>query len=247
MSRPSWSKRSGTASIVESSPRRGPGESAPPPSAGPEGRLHPDLEQYGFASVLAWCFQNILAHIAAPWYGQRMFSARSDRIAYRAMLINTVAITGLYGLVAVTTMLTRVLLPDLTSPEEALPRLVLEYTPPILQGLILVTLLLVGKSTMIAIWNSAVSIGTNDIARRYLARDRPDMFYVRLGRVLFVAIGATTLVLSLTIVGSILLVLTYVSVYLALLAFPILAGLYWKRFTTPAAHSLLNRRASASS
>lgn len=164
-----------------------------------------------------------------------MFSARSDRIAYRAMLINTVAITGLYGLVAVTTMLTRVLLPDLTSPEEALPRLVLEFTPPILQGLILVTLLLVGKSTMIAIWNSAVSIGTNDIARRYLARDRPDVFYVRLGRVLFVAIGTTTLVLSLTIVGSILLVLTYVSVYLALLAFPILAGLYWKRFTTTAA------------
>lgn len=194
-----------------------------------------DLEQYGFASVLAWCFQNILAYVAAPWYGQRMFSARSDRIAYRAMLINTVAITGLYGLVAVTTMLTRVLLPDLTSPEEALPRLVLEFTPPILQGLILVTLLLVGKSTMIAIWNSAVSIGTNDIARRYLARGRPDVFYVRLGRVLFVAIGATTLVLSLTIVGSILLVLTYVSVYLALLAFPILAGLYWKRFTTTAA------------
>ncbi|WP_051898418.1 sodium:solute symporter family protein [Sciscionella sediminilitoris] len=198
-----------------------------------------DLDRYGFASVLAWCFQNILAYIAAPWYGQRMFSARSERIAYRGMVINTVAITVLYGLVAVTTMLSRVLMPHLARPEEALPRMVLNYTPAILQGLILVTLLLVGKSTMMAMWNAAVSIATNDVIRRYLAKDRPSIFYVRIGRLLFVAIGATTLVLSLTMVGSILLALTYISVYLALLAFPILAGLFWKRFSTAAAFGSL--------
>lgn len=194
-----------------------------------------DLENYGFAAILTWCFQNIMLYVAAPWYGQRIFSARNERVAYRAMLVNTVLIVVLYGLVAMTTMFSRVLMPDLDQAEEALPRLVLEYTPPIVQGLLLVTLMLVGISTMVAIWNSAVSIVVNDLLKRYAFRDRSDRFYVKASRVVFLLLGLSTLVFALSFVGNILIVLTYVSVFTALLAFPILAGLYWKRFTTDAA------------
>lgn len=194
-----------------------------------------DLETYGFAAVLTWGFQNIMLYLAAPWYGQRIFSARTEKIAYRGMIINTVLITVLYGFVALATMFSRVLMPDLDAPEEALPRLVLDYTPPVLQGLLLVTLLLVGITTMVAIWNAAVSIVVNDLLRRYAFRDRDDRFYINASRVVFVVLGASTLVFALTFVGSILLVLTYVSVFTALLAFPILAGLYWRKFTTLAA------------
>lgn len=194
-----------------------------------------DLESYGFAAILTWCFQNIMLYVAAPWYGQRIFSARNERIAYRAMLVNTVLIVVLYGLVAMTTMFSRVLMPDLDKAEEALPTLVLEYTPPIIQGLLLVTLMLVGISTMVAIWNSAVSIVVNDLLKRYAFRDRSDQFYVKSSRVVFLLLGISTLVFALSFVGNILIVLTYVSVFTALLAFPILAGLYWKRFTTDAA------------
>ncbi|TCP48474.1 SSS family solute:Na+ symporter [Tamaricihabitans halophyticus] len=198
-----------------------------------------DLDNYGFAAIMTWCLQNILLYVAAPWYGQRIFSARNERIAYRAMLTNTVLIVVLYALVALATMFSRVVLPNLDNPEEALPRLVLEYTPPIIQGLLLVTLLLVGISTMVAIWNSAVSIVVNDLLKRYLFRARTDRFYVLSSRVVFLVLGASTLVFALTFVGNILLALTYVSVYTAMLAFPILAGLYWKRFTTEAALSSL--------
>ncbi|WP_158559920.1 sodium:solute symporter [Prauserella sp. PE36] len=194
-----------------------------------------DLQDYGFAAILTWCFQNIMLYIAAPWYGQRIFSARNERIAYRAMLTNTVLITVLYALVALTTMFSKVVMPNLDKPEEALPRLVLEYTPAVVQGLLLVTLLLVGISTMVAIWNSAVSIVVNDIVKRYVFRDRTDRFYVATSRVVFVVLGMSTLAFALTFVGNILIALTYVSVFTALLAFPILAGLYWKRFTTTAA------------
>ncbi|MER5493215.1 sodium:solute symporter family protein [Streptomyces sp. LE64] len=194
-----------------------------------------DLENYGFAAILTWCFQNIMLYVAAPWYGQRIFSARNERVAYRAMLANTVLIVVLYAFVALATMFSRVLMPDLDKPEEALPRLVLEYTPPIIQGLMLVTLLLVGISTMVAIWNSAVSIVVNDLLKRYAFRERSDQFYVRASRIVFLVLGLSTLVFALSFVGNILLVLTYVSVFTALLAFPILAGLYWKRFTTDAA------------
>lgn len=194
-----------------------------------------DLKDYGFAAVLTWGFQNIMLYVAAPWYGQRVFSARNESVAYRGMLINTVLITVLYGLVVLATMFSRVLMPNLGAAEEALPRLVLNYTPPILQGLLLVTLLLVGITTMVAIWNAAVSIVVNDLLRRYAFKARDDQFYVWLSRGVFVVLGISTLVFALTFVGSILLALTYVSVFTALLAFPILAGLYWRRFTTLAA------------
>ena len=124
-----------------------------------------DLEDYGFAAILTWCFQNIMLYVAAPWYGQRVFSARTEKIAYRGMLANTVLITALYSLVAVTTMFSRVLMPDLEQPEEALPQLINDYLPAVMQGLMLVMLLLVGISTMVAIWNSAVSIVVNDSSK----------------------------------------------------------------------------------
>lgn len=194
-----------------------------------------DLEQFGFAAILTWGLQNILLYIAAPWYGQRVFAAKTEKIAYRAMLVNTVMITVLYGTVVLTTMFSRVLLPDLEAAEEGLPQLVSEFAPPILQGLILVMLLLVGISTMVAIWNSAVSIVINDFVRRYFARNRSDNYYIWASRVVFVILGASTLFFALTFIGNILLALTYVSVFTAMLAFPILAGMFWKRFHTTAA------------
>lgn len=198
-----------------------------------------DVEDYGFAAVLTWCFQNVMLYIAAPWYGQRVFSARNEKIAYRAMLGNTVLITTLYALVVMATWFSRVLMPDLKSPEEALPRLVESYAPPLVQGLLLVTLLLVGMSTIIAIWNSAVSIVINDFVRRYFAQRRSDEFYIWASRTVFVVLAISTAACAITFIGSILLVLTYVSVFTALLAFPILAGLYWRRFTALAALSSL--------
>lgn len=194
-----------------------------------------DLENYGFAAILTWGFQNIMLYIAAPWYGQRIFSAKTETIAYRGMIINTVLITVLYGIVALTTMFSRVLMPDLENPEESLPMLINNYLPPIIQGFMLVTLLLVGITTMVAIWNSAVSIVVNDFVRRYFARNRTDSYYIWSSRVVFVILGISTLMFALTFIGNILLALTYVSVFTALLAFPILAGLFWKRFTTVAA------------
>lgn len=194
-----------------------------------------DLESFGFAAILTWCLQNILLYVAAPWYGQRIFSAKSEKIAYRGMIINTILITVLYGFVALATMFSRVLMPNLESSEVALPTLILNYSSPLLQGFLLVTLILVGISTMIAIWNSAVSIVINDLYKRYIAQNKSEKHYILSSRICFLILGISTIIFALTFVGNILLALTYISVFTALLAFSILAGFYWKRFNTKAA------------
>ena len=68
-----------------------------------------------------------------------------------------------------------------------------------------------------------------------MLRNKSDAYYIRVSRITFVVLGASTLLFALSLIGNILLVLTYVGVATALLAFPILAGLYWRRFTTAAA------------
>jgi SSS family solute:Na+ symporter len=194
-----------------------------------------DIDDFHFGIVLTWGFQVTLLYIAAPWYGQRIFSAKNAKIAYNGMLINTILLAVLYGLVALTTMFSRVLMPNLDSAEQALPMLILNYTPPILQGLLLVTLLLVGMSTIIAVWNSAVSIVINDLFKRYLVKDKSERFYINASRVAFIIIGITTMLNGLSFIGNILQSVIYLQVFTCMLAFPILAGIYWRRFNTKAA------------
>lgn len=194
-----------------------------------------DIDTFHFGVVLTWGFQVTLLYIAAPWYGQRIFSAKNDKIAYNGMLINTVLLAFLYGLVALATMFSRVLMPNLENAEQALPMLILNYAPPILQGLLLVTLLLVGTSTIIAVWNSAVSIVINDLFKRYFVKNKSERYYINASRVAFVVIGITTMLNALSFVGNILESVIYLQVFTCMLAFPILAGMYWKRFNTKAA------------
>ncbi|UZN00593.1 hypothetical protein OL548_14350 [Lysinibacillus sp. MHQ-1] len=73
-------------------------------------------------------------------------------------------------MVVLATMFSKVVFPSLDKPEEALPLLIATQSNSLVQGLLLVTLLLVGVSTLIAVWNSAVSIIVNDVVRRYFLK-----------------------------------------------------------------------------
>ena len=191
-----------------------------------------DLPSYGFGVVLTWGLSVTMSYIASPWYGQRIFSARDERTAVRAMAINTFSVTALYALAVGATMFARVALPPVSEPETALPRLIRDFAPPVLQGFLLVTLLLVGTSTIVAMMNAGANIATNDFVRRYLVKNASDRVYTNVGRICLLLIGTLTIFFARTFIGNILLAVLYISVYLVQLAVPILAGFYWRRFNT---------------
>ncbi|QQK76658.1 sodium:solute symporter family protein [Salicibibacter cibarius] len=198
-----------------------------------------DIEDYHFGIVITWGITVAASYIGSPWYGQRIFSAKDEQTARLGMLINTFSITGLYALIVFATMFSRVALPSIDNPEEALPSLIATYAPPIIQGILLITLLLVGMSTIVAMMNSAVSITVNDIVQRYLFKNKDEKFYINISRLCFLLVGAVTIVFSLLFIGNILLALIYISAFLVQLSFPILAGFYWKKYNTIAAMSSL--------
>ena len=185
-----------------------------------------------FATAMTWGLQITFLYIAAPWYGQRIFSAKNESVAYKAMLLNTFFIVALYGMVVLATMLSKVVFPNLNYPEQALPLLINNYANPFLQGFLLVTLLMVGISTMIAVWNSAVSIVVNDIVSRYWAKDKGDKYMIRISRLFLLLIALSTLALGIMFIGNIQHSLLFLSTFTGMVAIPILMSLYWKKYNS---------------
>lgn len=190
-----------------------------------------------FATAMTWGLQITFLYIAAPWYGQRIFSAKSESVAYKAMLLNTFFIVALYGIVVLATMLSKVVFPNLAYPEQALPLLINEYANPFLQGFLLVTLLMVGISTMVAVWNSAVSIIVNDIVSRYWAKNKGDKYMIRISRLFLFLLAISTLALGIMFIGNIQHSLLFLSTFTGMVAIPILMSLYWKKYNSVGAIS----------
>lgn len=192
-----------------------------------------------FATAMTWGLQITFLYIAAPWYGQRIFSAKNESVAYKAMLLNTFFIVALYGIVVVATMLSKVVFPNLAYPEQALPLLINEYANPFIQGFLLVTLLMVGISTMIAVWNSAVSIAVNDIVSRYWAKNKSDEYKIGISRLFLLLIAISTLALGIMFIGNIQHSLLFLSTFTGMVAIPILMSLYWKKYNSVGAISTM--------
>lgn len=191
--------------------------------------------EVNFPTALTWGLQITFMYIGSPWYGQRTFAARSDKIAFTGMLFNMICVVFLYGLVVLATMLARVAMPNLPRPEEALPLLIVNNSVPLIQGFLLVALLFIAISTMIAVWNSAVSILVNDIIGRYLLKNKTDRYYINLSRLGLVVIATCTLTLGLLFIGSVQASLLYLSTFAGMVAIPILISIFWRRYNTPAA------------
>ncbi|MCM3571211.1 sodium:solute symporter [Neobacillus mesonae] len=185
-----------------------------------------------FATAMTWGLQITFLYIAAPWYGQRIFSAKNENVAYKAMLFNTFFIVALYGIVVLATMLSKVVFPKLDYPEQALPLLINNYANPIIQGFLLITLLMVGISTMIAVWNSAVSIVVNDVVNRYWAKDKDDKYKIAISRLFLFLIAISTLVFGIMFIGNIQHSLLFLSTFTGMVAIPILMSLYWKKYNS---------------
>lgn len=188
-----------------------------------------------FPIALTWGLQITFLYIASPWYGQRIFSAKNEDVAFKGMIFNTGLITILYAFIALATMLAKVSMPELARPEEALPLLIANFGHPIIQGLLLVMLLLVGTSTMIAVWNSAISTIMSDIVRRYLAKNKSEQYYINVSRLGLLIIAISTLFFGIVFVGNIQNSLLYLSAFIGMVAVPIIISIYWKRYTAKAA------------
>jgi SSS family solute:Na+ symporter len=174
---------------------------------------------------------------------QRALSARNLSAAQRTPLIGAFPKLVIPFIMVIPGMVALIVIKGLGGKEEilqynnAIPLLMNKYLPNGMLGLALTGLMasfMAGVAANVSAFNTVV---TTDIVEPYLVRDRPDDYYVRMGRI--VTIGGILVSISTALIASTYSnLMNYIQALFSIFNAPLFAtfiiGMFWKRMT-PAA------------
>ncbi|MDX1674234.1 MAG: sodium:solute symporter family protein [Longimicrobiales bacterium] len=150
------------------------------------------LTFFGYVAILWWAFRR---SDGGGEFIQRLSSVRTEADAEKAAwffnIMNYVVRTWPWVVVAVVAL---VVYPDLDDPELGYPRLMLDFLPAGVLGLVVASLVAAFMSTVSTAINWAASYITNDLYGRFVRPDAPDaelVWFARVASVLVTALGAT--------------------------------------------------------
>lgn len=180
---------------------------------------HPVLP-FRFVSTLMvlTCF----TYIAAPWYGQKIFAARSPRIAVQAVALSAVLVFVLYGVTVLAAAMYRATAPALEVADLVVPSMMARWLPAGLRGMGLAMLFTAALTTLAGVWSAMATMLSADFG---LARD------VRGQRQAVVLLALLSWLGGTFLVDDILNRLILANIPVAALSFALLAGFHWPRAT----------------
>lgn len=167
-------------------------------------------------------------YIAAPWYGQKIFAARSTKVAFRAVGISAVLVFLLYGAVVLAAAHLRAAQPPLADAQLAVPTMVLVWLPAGLRGFAYAVLFGAALTTLAGVWSAMAAMIAADFGGPRLAT-------VPSQRALLVLFAISSWLGATFLVDQILDRLILANIPVAALSFALLAGFHWPRATTAGA------------
>jgi Na+/proline symporter len=160
-------------------------------------------------------------YICSPWYGQKIFAARSERVAFAGVAVTSVLVFLLYASVQAAAAFYRLERPDLPDAQAVVPEMVNAWLPSFARGVAYAVLFTAAMSTLVGAWSAMVAMAVADFAPRLLAgvgRQR----LLTAGLAVLSWLGANLLVDD--ILGKMILA----NIPIAALSFALLAGFHWK-------------------
>ena len=167
-------------------------------------------------------------YIAAPWYGQKIFAARSTTVAFRAVGISAVLVFLLYGAVVLAAAFLRAAQPPLADAQLAVPTMVLVWLPSGLRGFAYAVLFGAALTTLAGVWSAMATMVAADFGG-------PQLATVASQRTLLVLFAISSWLGATFLVDQILDRLILANIPVAALSFALLAGFHWPRATTAGA------------
>ncbi len=167
-------------------------------------------------------------YIAAPWYGQKIFAARSTSVAFRAVGISAILVFLLYGAVVLAAAHLRAAQPVLADAQLAVPTMVLVWLPAGLRGVAYAVLFGAALTTLAGVWSAMATMIAADFGG-------PQLSTVSSQRTLLVLFAISSWLGATFLVDQILDRLILANIPVAALSFALLAGFHWKRATTAGA------------
>lgn len=183
---------------------------------------HPALPFWFVTTLIVLtCF----TYIAAPWYGQKIFAARSERTAFAAVAWSSVLVFLLYGATVVAASHYRAVAPNLADPQLVVPMMIRDWLPAGLRGVGFAVLFAAAVTTLGGVWTAMAAMVAVDFGWSRGGTVAMQRLVIGLLAVLS-WLGATFLV------DDILSRLILANVPVAALAFALLAGFHWGGATT---------------
>jgi Na+/proline symporter len=185
----------------------------------------PDLLPYRF--IISLVILTMFTYILAPWYGQKIFSAKSKRVAFSAVILAAIFVFIFYGVGVLSTAYLKASGIVISSPDMAIPEIINLYFPVGLKGVAYATLFMISGTTLAGVWSAMSSMIITDFGR--------SSTNYRQGLLMTLLFAATSYVLGNTLVDKILDKLILANIPVAALSFALLAGFYWKKASTTGA------------
>ncbi len=156
---------------------------------GPEGFFTPGM-WFGMTIVLSF------GVILQPHMLIRFFSARSGRTLKLLGATTPIYLMTLYIPAAMVGLGGALVMPGLETADQIFPRLLFEYAPAWLTGLILAGATAAAMSTLDSILHSNMTILTRDVYQRFIAPDSDEVRLLKVGRLIVVALLVVAYLLS---------------------------------------------------
>ncbi len=170
--------------------------------------------------IISLIVLTMFTYILAPWYGQKIFAAQSERVAYLAVLFAAFLVFFLYACAILATIPLRGA--NLPNPDYALPFAILRL-PSGLRGLGYGILFAASATTLTGVWGAMTSMIVEDFFYRKSSNSIKRVFFITLCMTVF------SFLVSNLLVDRILEKLILANIPVAALSFALLGGFYWKK------------------
>lgn len=165
----------------------------------------------------------MFTYILAPWYGQKIFSAKSKSVSFKAVIIASLFISFIY-LMAILSASNLSMYGNLNiKSQEAIPYLIDTRLSGVMRGIAYATIFFIASTTLVGLWNTIASVfiahHIKSIKQRSIKRS-----------VLITAIIAIcTYFLANLFIDNVFQKMVLMNIPIASLAFALLGGFYWNR------------------
>lgn len=187
-----------------------------------------DRAQFSAGSILSLRFVfsltilTMFTYILAPWYGQKIFSAKSKKTAYWSVLSAAVIVFLLYGCAIVATAFFRYRGYSCPSCEQAFPSLIDLCLPEGVKGVAYALLFATSATTLTGIWNAMSAMWIADFIKK------EESSYLRSMRATIYCALCSYFVAN-VFVDKVFDKIILANIPVAALSFGLLGGFYWKR------------------
>lgn len=169
----------------------------------------------------------MFTYIAAPWYGQKIFAAASEKTAFLAVGISSILVFALYGFPILALTYLKLNGVVLTNPEEGIPYIIKNYFPTGLKAAAFAILFAAAATTLSGIWSALTTMLVGDYL---LSSKNPTLGKDYIGSMkIYFMFAIISWILGNIFVDKILNKLILANIPIAALSFALLAGFYWQK------------------